>query len=215
VILKKLFSNIPFKLSILIVCILLVFIVSENIFKQNKKLCYNDISEIPKNKVGLLLGTSKYIGNSLNYYYQYRIDAALKLYNLGRIEYILVSGDNSVANYNEPQTIKDDLIKRGIPENKIYLDYAGFRTFDSVIRSKEIFGQESITLISQKFHNERAIFIAKHNGINAIGFNAQDLHGKYGLKTRIRERFARIKAILDVFFLRTKPKFLGEKIEIE
>ncbi|MCF6365036.1 MAG: YdcF family protein [Bacteroidales bacterium] len=189
--------------------------VSENIFKAQKKLCYNDIDEIPKNKVGLLLGTSKYIGKSLNYYYKYRIDAAVELYKKGKIKYILVSGDNSAASYNEPQTFKDDLVKRGIPAKRIYLDYAGFRTFDSVIRSKEVFGQESITFISQQFHNERAIFIAKHNGINAVGYNAKDLHGRNGLKTRIRERFARIKAILDVFILCTKPKFLGEKIIIE
>ena len=200
--------------AIIILSILSLFIISENIFKAQKKLCYNDIDEIPVNKVGLLLGTSKYIGKSLNYYYKYRIDAAVELYNKGKIKYILVSGDNSVQNYNEPKTFKNDLIKRGIPANRIYLDYAGFRTFDSVIRSKEVFGQNSITIISQQFHNERAIFIAKHNNIKAVGYNAKDLHGKYGLKTRIRERFARIKAILDVYILRTKPKFLGKKIKI-
>jgi len=200
--------------AIIILSILTLFIISENIFKTQKKLCYNDINEIPKNKVGLLLGTSKYIGKYLNYYYKYRIDAAVELYKNKKIDYILVSGDNSEKSYNEPKTFKIDLIKRGVPANRIYLDYAGFRTFDSVIRSKEVFGQQSITFISQRFHNERAIFIAKHNGINAIGYNAKDLHGKNGLKTRIRERFARIKAILDVFILRTKPKFLGEKIKI-
>jgi SanA protein len=211
---EKAFPNMPYKLSILFVGILFVFIISENFFKHNRRQCYNDINKIPQNKVGLLLGTSKYIGSQLNYYYQYRVDAAVQLYNLGRIEYILVSGDNSIKHYNEPQTFKDDLIERGIPADKIYLDYAGFRTFDSVIRSKKVFGQNSITFISQQFHNERAIFIAKHNDIEAIGYNAQDVYGKNGLKTRIRERFARIKAVLDVFILRTKPKFLGEEITI-
>jgi SanA protein len=192
----------------------LVFIISENIIRATRHECFDKIEELPFNKTGLLLGTSKYIGKSLNYYYQYRIDAAVELFNAGKIKYIIVSGDNSIHSYNEPATIKKDLVKRGIPENVIYPDYAGFRTFDSVIRSKKIFGQNSITIISQQFHNERALFIANHNDIKAVAYNARDLSGKYGLKTRIRERFARIKAILDVFILNTKPKFLGERIEI-
>ena len=85
---------------------------------------------------------------------------------------------------------------------------------DSVVRAKEVFGQDSITFISQEFHNERAIFLAERNGVNAIGFNAKDLPGKYGIKTQIREYFARAKVFLDLLF-RVQPKFLGEKIEID
>jgi SanA protein len=197
------------------ILIFLTFIISENIIRSTRHQCYDKIEEIPVNETGLLLGTSKYIGKTLNYYYKYRIDAAVDLFKAGKIKYILVSGDNSIQYYNEPQTIKKDLIQRGIPEYAIFLDYAGFRTFDSVIRSKKVFGQEKITIISQQFHNERAIFIANHNGIKAVGYNAKELQGKYGLKTRIRERFARIKAILDVYILQTEPKFLGKKIEIK
>ncbi|MCD4792839.1 MAG: YdcF family protein [Bacteroidales bacterium] len=208
-------KNLPFIFSVTIISILLIIIVSENIIKANKDYCYDDIDDIPGNKVGLVLGTSKFIGkNWLNYYYQYRIEAAVDLYKSGKIKFVLVSGDNSQHSYNEPKTIKNDLIKRGIPAKKIYLDYAGFRTFDSVIRSKKIFGQEKITIISQRFHNERAVFIAKHNGIEAVGYNAKPVTGKNGIKTRIRERFARVKAILDIYILRTKPKFLGNEIEI-
>ncbi len=212
---KKIIDKITKLTSIIILSSLVLIIISENIIHANKKQCHSDIAKMPVNKVGLLLGTSKYIGKNINYFYKYRIDATSKLYKAGKIKYVLVSGDNHVSNYNEPETFKNDLIKKGIPANRIFLDYAGFRTFDSVIRSKKVFGQNSITIISQKFHNERAIFIAKHNGINAVAYNAKDLHGKYGLKTRIRERFARVKAILDVFILRTKPKFLGDKIEIK
>jgi SanA protein len=212
--LKTIIHKIKRITALTILFVLSTFIISENIFKAQKKYCYDDINEIPENNVGLLLGTSKYIGKTLNYYYKYRIDAAVELFKRKKIKYIIVSGDNRVKNYNEPKQLKDDLIKRGIPANRIYADYAGFRTFDSVIRAKEIFGQDNITVISQQFHNERAIFIAKHKGINAVGYNARDLNGKYGLKTRIRERFARIKAVLDIFILRTKPKFLGEKITI-
>ena len=202
-------------IAIAILSSLVLIIVSENIINSNRKQCYDNMADMPINKVGLLLGTSKYIGININYYYKYRIEAASKLYKAGKIKYVLVSGDNHHKGYNEPETFKNDLIKKGIPANKIFLDYAGFRTFDSVIRSKKVFGQNSITIISQKFHNERALFIARHNNINAVAYNAKDLHGKYGLKTRIRERLARVKAILDIFILKTKPKFLGKKIEIK
>jgi SanA protein len=194
----------------------MIIIVSENFMKKNKKLCFDDIDKIPYNKVGLVLGTTKYLNvGVINPYYQNRIDAAFELFKHKKIDYLIVSGDNSKSNYNEPKQIKADLTERGIPGERIYPDYAGFRTFDSVVRSNKIFGQEDLTVISQQFHNERAIFIAKHKGIKAVGFNAEPVIGRNGLKTRFRERFARVRAVLDVFILRTKPKFLGEKIKIE
>lgn len=177
-------------------------------FRTNH-LIYDDLSAIPKNKVGLLLGTGKYAASgNINLFYKYRIDAAVKLYKAGKIEYILVSGDNSRKDYDEPSDFKNDLIAKGIPEENIFLDYAGFRTLDSVVRAKEIFGQTSITFISQKFHNQRAIYIAKHHNINAIGFNAKDVY-----KSHFREYLARSKASLDLVF-NIQPKFLGNPIKI-
>ena len=105
------------------------------------------------------------------------------------------------------------LMEKGIPECAITLDYAGFRTLDSVVRAKEIFGQNNITIISQKFHNERAIYLAENHGIKAVGYNAKNVIGRYGIKTKIREYFARTKVFIDIIFGIT-PKFLGEKIEI-
>lgn len=182
-------------------------------YKAQKHL-YSDIDAIPKNKVGLLLGTSKHVPEGgINLYYAYRIDAAVALFNAGKIDYILISGDNAHISYNEPDTFKKDLIKRGIPAERIVLDYAGFRTLDSVVRSKAVFGQDHITIISQKFHNERAIYIARNLDINAIAFNAKDVTNRYGLKTRLREYFARTKAFFDIL-LNVQPKFLGEQIPI-
>lgn len=206
-----------FKLLIFILVIFLISIIGANMIveKSAKDKVYNSTEQIPYNKVGLLLGTAKYLSNDwINLYYKYRIEAAVKLYKSGKIDFILVSGDNSTKDYDEPTTIKNDLIKNGIPANRIFLDYAGFRTLDSVVRSKEIFGQESITVISQQFHNERAIYIAKRKNINAIGFNAEDVNVNYGKKTLLREKFARVKMILDLTFGKN-PKFLGEKIVIE
>ena len=175
---------------------------------------YDTVEKIPKNKVGLVLGTAKWLMNGqINLYYTLRINAAVTLYESGKIDYILISGDNGTTTYDEPSDFKNDLIKRGIPEERIFLDYAGFRTLDSVVRAKEIFGQTSLTVISQKFHNQRAIYLAQNQGINAVAFNAKDVSGKYGLKTRLREYFARVNASFDVVF-NTNPKFLGDKIDI-
>ncbi|GAB5466020.1 MAG: hypothetical protein Kapaf2KO_14560 [Candidatus Kapaibacteriales bacterium] len=176
---------------------------------------HNNIEEIPKNKVGLLLGTSKYvIGGGVNSFYSNRIKSAVELYERGKISKIIASGDNSTEYYNEPKKMKDDLIKNGIPEEDIVMDYAGFRTLDAVVRSKEVFGQNSITIISQDFHANRALFIARANNIDAISFEAESPSLTVGFKTYVREYFARVKMLLDLYVLRTEPKFYGPKISI-
>jgi SanA protein len=202
-------------LSIIILLLIGMWGVNKMVVKAAEDKLYTSSEKIPHNKVGLLLGTGKYlISGYINQYYQFRIEAAVALYKAGKIDFILVSGDNSKKEYDEPTTIKNDLIAQGVPEEKIYLDYAGFRTLDSVVRCREIFGQESITVISQQFHNERAVYLAKKKGIKAIGFNAKDVDAYYGFRTRLREKFARVKMMLDLVFGK-EPKFLGEKIEIK
>ena len=205
-----------FKISILVVSVVLLGIYFSNKLIANSadgKL-YSDEKQIPFNRVGLLLGTSKFVGGEHhNPYYDYRIDATLKLIKAGKIKYLVISGDNGRKEYNEPALMRSDLINEGVDSAMIYLDYAGFRTFDSIIRLKEIFGQDSVTVISQAFHNERAIYIAGREGISAIGFNATDVENLQGLKTQIREKLARVKVILD-FWVGTEPKFLGNKIAI-
>ncbi len=202
-------------LLVFIIPFMLVFVANYSIEKNAVNKTFTNSTEIKKNKVGLVLGTAKILNNGrINLYFKYRIQATVALYKKGKIDFVLVSGDNGNKNYDEPTDFKNELIKKGIPANRIFLDYAGFRTLDSVVRAKEIFGQTSVTIISQKFHNERAIFLAEKNGINAIGFNARDLTGKYGLKVRIREYFARTKAFLDIMF-GVEPKFLGKKVEIK
>lgn len=187
---------------------------ADALVERESELTYNHESQIPANRVGLVLGTSKYLRNgNPNLYYRYRIEAAVKLYKSGKVEYLLVSGDNSTKMYDEPTMMKEDLIAKGIPASRIYLDYAGFRTLDSVVRAKEIFGQASFTVVSQQFHNERAIFLAKWFELDVVGLNAKDVGVRYGLKTKVRERFARVKMLIDLL-LGTKPKFGGQPIEI-
>ncbi|WP_418650752.1 SanA/YdcF family protein [Tenacibaculum aestuariivivum] len=202
-----------FILSIFLLCI--IYVCNFLVIQKTKDKLYTNIDAVLVNKVGVVLGTAKYLTNGqVNLYYAYRVNAAVTLYKASKVSFIIVSGDNSSKNYDEPTDFKKDLIKAGIPEAKIFLDYAGFRTLDSVVRAKEIFGQTAITIISQKFHNERAIYLANYFGVKAIGFNAKDVFGNYGLKVQSREYLARVKVFLDIL-LNIQPRFLGASIEIK
>jgi SanA protein len=183
--------------------------------KSTNSLVYGDPVKIPHNKVGLLLGTSKYLRSGMpNQYFINRLKATVELYSAGKIDFIVISGDNSEKYYNEPRDMKNELVKLGVPENKIFLDYAGFRTFDSIIRIWKIFGQTSFTVISQDFHNRRAIYIAKCKKLHAIGYNAADVNAYNGFKTKLREKFARVKVFIDLMSNK-EPKFLGQTIDIK
>lgn len=202
--------------SLAILIAIICVIISDILVKSStRKRVFNSVQNIPKNKVGLLLGTAKFLQSGQpNLYYKYRVEAAVELFNTGKVEFILVSGDNSTKYYDEPSTFEADLIEAKIPADKIYKDYAGFRTLDSIVRSKEVFGQNSITVISQPFHNERAIYIATRKGIDAIGYNSEKVSAEYGFKVQVRERLARVKMMLDLIFGET-PKYLGKPIKIE
>lgn len=175
---------------------------------------FSDPNQVPKTKVGLVFGTTDRVDGRENLYFRYRIDAAIAVWNAGRIETLIVSGDNSERYYNEPEKMKRALVKGGIPADRIVCDYAGLRTLDSVVRAKEVFSTDTILFISQRFQNERAIYLAKANGIQAYGYNAQDVDTQAGAKTRLREVGARVKMWLDVNFLNTRPQYLGERVEM-
>jgi SanA protein len=177
----------------------------------SRGLIYSEISQLPPTRVGLVFGTTDRIQGRENLYFRYRIDAATEVWNAGKIDTLIVSGDNRSRYYNEPEKMRRALIRRGIPADRIVCDYAGLRTFDSVVRAKEIFGTDSVLLISQRFQNERAIYIAKANGIHAYGYAARDVNTQAGLKTKLREVGARVKMWLDVHFLNTRPKYLGDR----
>ena len=214
----KLLNNkrrIFYTLAILfIITIITVFICDRVIDNASDGRLYSDVQAIPENNVGLLLGTGKLLSNGYeNLYYRYRINAAADLWKAGKIKYLVISGDNSRKGYDEPSDMRADLMLLGVDSTAIYLDYAGFRTFDSIVRLREIFGQAKVTIISQLFHNQRAIYIAKREGIEAIGFNARDVSQKIGWRVKFREKLARVKVFVD-FVTGKKPKFLGEKVLI-
>ncbi|WP_331813065.1 SanA/YdcF family protein [Vibrio aphrogenes] len=186
-----------------------IALIDRMISWQTQSSIYHDIANVPHYEVGLVLGTSKYIGHTLNTYYSHRIDAAIELHKQGKVHSFLLSGDNAHRSYNEPWTMKRDLLKAGIQEQNIHLDYAGFRTLDSIIRAKEIFLANHFLIITQDFHCERALYIARYHHINAQCLAVPGPLNTSGLNIRIREVFARTKAFLDLYVLHAQPKFLG------
>ena len=207
---------IPILLSIIAILTIGVIFCNRAVIKTAEDKMYDDITTVPYNRVGLLLGTSpKGRNGNPNVFYIRRIEACVALYKAGKIDRILVSGDNSRTTYDEPTCIKEDLIAAGVPDSVIYLDYAGFRTYDSMVRAKEVFGLTSFTIISQPFHNERALYIATRKGLDVIAFNALDVQlRRWQIRMTVREWLARTKAVLDVY-THKQPHFLGELITIE
>ncbi len=176
---------------------------------------YENVEEVPAASAALVLGTAKFsVAGGQNLYYMPRIKAAADLYKSGKVRGIVVSGDNATQAYNEPQRMKEDLGKLGVPLEHITCDYAGFRTLDSVVRMQTIFGMEDFIIVSQRFHVERALFLARSHGSRIEGFAAADVPEGYGVKVRLREVLARAKAVLDVHLFKTEPKFLGDPVEV-
>lgn len=213
---KLLVKTIKCLVYILVFVIIIIITPDIYITVYSSVHIYNDINKVPSNKCGLLLGTSKYRPEGgVNPYFKQRLDAAAQLYKSGKVQFIIASGDNSEVYYNEPKVMIASLVERGVPEDKIFPDYAGFRTLDSVVRARDVFGQNSITLISQKFHNERGVYIGRRHGMDVVGYNAADSYEPGSFKIRIREVFARMKAFIDINIIKETPRFLGDKINIK
>jgi len=211
----------PFRLA-LISCLLLaaillaVLIVCNHLVTAaSRGKLFDSAHDIPPAPVALVLGCNPRLSDGRdNLFFTFRMDAAAELFRQGKVKVLLVSGDNRFNNYDEPTEMKKALIARGVPEKNIVCDYAGRRTLDSVLRARDIFGQNRLAIVSQPFHNIRAIYIAERNGISAVGFNARDIETRAALKTYVRETFARTKAVLDVEILGLRPEILGNPVPI-
>lgn len=206
-------------LALILFCIFVMAfaIYADYAVSKFSKDIYTDVSEMPNFEVGLLLGTSKYAGREkhFNLYYLYRMRAAAELYKEGKIKKIIASGDGSTFTDCEPVQMRDDLITLGVPEEDIVLDYAGFRTLDSVLRCQKVFGVSEFLVISQDFHCRRALFIAQGHGLNAKAFAARDVYQKKTLmRQSIREFLARSAAMIDVYWINRNAKFYGEPIPV-
>ena len=213
---------------VVIVCLALMLICNQIVVNNAEGKVCSDIDSIKYNKVGLLLGTTPQarITKVKNYFFIYRLDAAEQLYRARKIEKILISGDeNSLDGINEPECMRDSLVARGIPASAILLDGKGYRTINSIINANELFGLKSFTIISQEFHNERALYQADHLGLdveNLQAFNAKMPTSRRAYLTSIREYFARVKMFIDILTYKvpetstskTIDSFLGKPIAI-
>lgn len=177
---------------------------------------FSDIKALPTNNVGLVLGTGQLLRSGrANPHFRARVEAAAELYHAGKVKHLLLSGDNHVKTYDEPNDMKQALLALDVPESAMTLDYAGFRTLDSVVRARKVFGQSKFTIITDDFHANRAVFLAQHFGENAVAFCSSKVPVSFSARSRVREVAARVKAVLDVYVLHTQPKFLGDPVEVK
>jgi SanA protein len=174
------------------------------IVRSTQDRVFSDLNKIPHHRIALVLGTShKTSKGDPNPFFEKRIETAAELYKKGKIDHLILSGDNRSIYYNEPMAMLKALLKKGVPASAITLDYAGLRTLDSIVRCKEIFGQNKFIIITQPFHSYRALFISRYHDINAIAMVAEEPDFDYSFKVRLREYLARTKAVLDLYVLKT------------
>jgi SanA protein len=200
-------------LSTIVVLMLSAIALDRWISWKTAPYVYDELQALPHRQVGVVLGTAKYYRTGvINQYYRYRIQGAVNAYNSGKVKYLLLSGDNAQQSYNEPMTMRRDLIAAGVTPSDIVLDYAGFRTLDSIVRTRKVFDTNDFTIITQRFHCERALFIALHMGIQAQCYAVPS--PKDMLTIRVREIFARLGALSDLYIFKREPRFLGPTIPI-
>jgi|SRR5690606_24685668 len=202
-------------LTLAVLCVSFFVISNLWVVRSTRANVFRDVNKVPHHRIALVLGTShKTSKGHPNPFFEKRIETAAELYKKGKIDHLILSGDNRTIYYNEPMAMLKALLKKGVPASAITLDYAGLRTLDSIVRCKEIFGQDKFIIITQPFHSYRALFISDYHDISAIAMVAEEPDFEYSVKVRLREYLARTKAVLDLYVLKTGPRFLGEKEKI-
>lgn len=185
------------------------------IFSASKSRIFEHSADVPVRAPALVLGCSPTFMGGPNGYFYNRMDTAAELWRAGKAAVFVVSGDNSSHAYNEPDWMKQALVERGVPDDRIVCDFAGLRTLDSVVRMKEVFGVSTMIIVSQEFHNERALAIAAHEGMEAWAVSAPDVPNRRSrIKSWFRERAARMWMILDLWLWGREPRFLGEPVAL-
>jgi SanA protein len=183
-------------LSLILVCN--IWIIS-----ATKAQIFSDIASLPANRDGLVLATGKMMENGrVNQHFVRRVDAAAVLYRAGKVRRLILSGDKG---HNEPMELKRALIARGVPDSALVLDNYGLRTLDSVVRARDVFRCGRLTIISERFHDFRALFLSRYYGIDAVAYAPPDLPFRWAIRSMVRESLARVKAVLDLYVLKTKP----------
>jgi SanA protein len=194
-------------------CILILLVITNLwVIRSTSDKVYAGTDSLPANNVAVILGTShKLRSGKPNPFFEYRIQTAVALYQAGKVKHFIVSGDNRTVYYNEPIEMQKALVRGGVPDSVITLDYAGLRTLDTIVRCKEIFGQDTITIITQPFHCYRALFISNYYDMNAVAIMTEEPNSNLSKWAYAREYLARAMAVLDLYVFKTSPRHLGDK----
>jgi SanA protein len=201
-----------FAVLVLLISILALYYANRKVDQETNSFIFRKLSDVPAARVGLVLGTSRYTtSGKANPFFYNRIQAAKALFFSGKVQYLLLSGDNRYFSYNEPREMRKELLRMGIPDSVIVMDFAGFRTLDSVVRGKKVFKLKRFMIVSQEFHARRAVFIARYHRIDAIAYVAKDPPSEDSWTVELREYFARVAMLLDLYLFKTEPYFLGEE----
>lgn len=204
---RKLF----FIFKIVLAIVVVLFMCNLVIYFRTEQYIYENAKDAPSVEVALIPGAAVFSKGSLSPIFEDRVNKAIELYNAKKVSKILVSGDNSTTSHNEVNPVRNYLLKNGVPDEDIFLDHAGFDTYSSMYRARDIFQVDSIIISTQSFHLPRAVFIARVLGMNAYGISADN--GNVKINNYVREFFANEKAMFDLLINR-KPKFLGDAIPI-
>jgi len=199
------FKNVATTLFVVASTTLLALILVCNVWiiSATRSRVFYDIALLPVHRDGLVLATGRLMENGrLNRHFVRRVEAATALYRAGKIQRLILSGDKA---HDEPMELKRALLDRGVPESALVLDNYGLRTLDSVVRARDVFHCGHLTIISERFHDFRALFLSRYYGINAVAYAPPDLPFRWMLKSSVRESLARVKAVLDLYVLKTKP----------
>jgi SanA protein len=176
------------------------------------RLCHS-LGLLAPHPVGLVLGTAPILGSGRpNPFFEGRMDAAAALYHAGKVRHWLLSGDNGRRSYDEPAAMRAALLARKVPATALTVDAAGFRTLDSMARARHVFGLRRVVIVTDDFHQARALFLAQGSGLDATGYASVPVPFWISKKTRCREWGSRVKAVLDLYALDTRPRFLGPRI---
>lgn len=197
--------------------VLFVLLSNRWVINSTDAYLYTSSALLPKNDVGIVLGTSAYTrGGEANPQFRGRVAAAVELYRTGKVKHLIVSGSNPDSTYNEPRRMWQELTKAGVPARDITMDFAGLRTLDSMARAQRVFGLQRVTVITQRYHAYRAVFLGKKSGMRVAAYVAPIGAGQdYGRRNPPREVLARAWAVIDVVVLHTQPRFLGQRESIE
>lgn len=201
---------------LVIVCVAIytaVLFINWRINSIGKPLVYNDMTKAPPAYTVIVLGASVYANGNLSPILKDRVDTAYELYQAGKVKRFLLSGDHGQDNYDEVNAMKDYLNAKGVPDEAIFLDHAGFDTYDSMYRAKIIFKVDSAIVVTQRFHLPRALYIARALDLNYIGVSADKRNYQYLESLERREKIANIKAYWEVL-INKKPTYLGEPVPI-